>query len=190
MSLAKITWSDILERWPHLGIFVETGTRQGLTSEMMVDFFGATNVWTIEIDEEAYKKVDERWSEHKDYWKINLIQGDSAVVIKTLSFPQPVLWYLDAHWWDNEEAGGGEGPLGFPLWSELQHIRSLPPAKEGTDIVAVDDVHAFGRSVPCGDQRGSRSHIGWETLTIAILDKFMEGWQGEVMGDAYVMWRK
>jgi len=175
------TWDSIFLEFDHLQYFVETGTRYGDTVEFMRRrFFEDDDIYSIEIDDTLYIRACERFKGTK----VHLFQGNSASIICALTFRGPTLYYLDAHWWNNAEAGGGEGKEGFPLWQELQHILSLPPASGYTDVVVVDDVHAFGRAGAEGV-----SHVGWEVVSEEFLIDYMVGWTGKIYGDAFVMWK-
>lgn len=121
-------------------VVVETGTLQGETTRKMSGMF--RQVYTIEITREFHDAVSPLI---ESLGNTESILGDSAVVVPQLcrSIHEPVLWYLDAHWFPGRPASGQDMSRSnpFPLWDELDAIA----AREYPDIVMVDDVHAFGR---------------------------------------------
>jgi len=188
MSLTPNTWQAIMNEHPHLENFVETGTRYGDTALMMASgYFASDRVHTIELSEELFREAQPKFKGTS----IHRYRGDSAVILPALTFVGATLYYLDAHWWANEEAASSESdPQGFPLWAELGHIIHIPPSTRGTDVIVVDDVHCFGRKTEMG------MLTRWEGVTDVTLLEFMNSlmtphvWTGKVYGDAFVMWRK
>jgi len=116
-------------------VAVETGILLGDTTRKMSGMF--RHVISIDI---ATGIVEAATTALADLKNVELILGDSAQVVPELakSIHEPVLWYLDAHWFPGANISR-ENP--FPLWDELDAIA----ARTYPDIVMVDDVHAFGR---------------------------------------------
>jgi hypothetical protein len=114
-------------------IAVETGTRHGENTAFLAEHFKI--VYTIEIDETLYAEACHRFIDDDVF----CLHSDSAERVPHLAkeIVDPVLWYLDAHWWPvKSDPVGGQGQ--FPLWKELNAVKD-----RGRDIVVVDDVHAF-----------------------------------------------
>lgn len=119
-------------------IFVETGTWKGITTVMAANHF--PTVHTIELSVVHHMRALDTF---RGLPHVHCHYGDSAAVLPILCdlLPaQPVMFYLDAHWFKVDHAAKGR----FPLWGELEAI-----AKRGQpDIVVVDDVHSFGTCNP------------------------------------------
>jgi hypothetical protein len=132
--------------------FVETGTMKATMTMRMNSVF--SKVYSVELSYELYSRAIKL---HGAEEGVKFIYGDSGEVIKWLSdlLPHPTCFLLDAH-----KCRGGirdrtnninyksAGKGAFPLWKELDVIRSRPY----DDIVLVDDVCAFGR--PDSDWKG------------------------------------
>lgn len=114
--------------------FVETGTYQGKMVDAVKNYF--TNIYSIELGEELYKKAQEKFSGYKN---IKLFHGDSAVLIPTIisKINQPILFWLDAHYSGGETA---RGTLDTPIEKELQFIFDHP-IKDHT--ILIDDARLF-----------------------------------------------
>lgn len=123
---------------PH--VFVETGTFQGRTTALALQFFA--EVHTIELSVVHHLKA---WTKFWDHSHVHCHYGDSAKVLPALCSqilpPTPVMFYLDAHWFGARDAVG-KGEL--PLWAEIKAI-----ADRGCqDTIVVDDVASFGTDHP------------------------------------------
>lgn len=146
---------------------VETGTFRGQFTLRLPELFQV--VHTVELSARLF-------ATHPDDLRINWHHGDSAEVVAKLAveLKEPVLWYLDAHYF-----AGADAAESFPLWRELRAIS----ARSQPDIVVVDDVHTFGK------QR-DKKYGPWHAVTPKALVKAL----GRVTGhcqikDAYVMYR-
>ena len=108
---------------------VETGTYKGNTSVLLSILFD--QVHTIEISEETYNQTKERLA---PYSHVHCHLGTSEKVLKKL-LPslkdQPLLFYLDAHWYDN-----------WPLRDELIEISKT---HKDNCILIIDDFKVPGR---------------------------------------------
>jgi len=119
---------------------VETGTYKANSTRKMAFMF--PRVYTIEIGQAQF---DANAPLLACMPHVSAILGDSAEIVPLLAkvLQEPVLWYLDAHWFPAQFADGVElcrdNP--FPLWAELEAIRD----RKMPDLVLVDDVHAMGR---------------------------------------------
>lgn len=158
-------------------IFIETGTLHANSTVLACIHFD--KVYSIELSPELWATASEKFPGGR----ITFLHGDSAKVLPEMlehSFKEEgVFFYLDAHFFT---AGAKGKPIAkenpFPLWDELEAIRKR---RGVTDIVVVDDVHAFGRKDP---------HAGWETTGPETIKASMEGREvlhGAIMGDQYVM---
>jgi hypothetical protein len=151
-------------------IIVETGTFRGQLTVLLPEAFRV--VHTIELSSVLYKARPKRDD-------IDWIHGDSADVLPRLSekYPnEPVLWLLDAHYFPAKHTAGAGT---FPLWRELQTLRK----RHTPDIVAVDDVHTFGK------KRGPQMP-GWEGVSPASLSNALGGASHvEEIADMCVLWR-
>lgn len=117
----------------HVEIFVETGTYLGDMVYAQRKLF--KKIYTIELSEELCKMGRKRL---KKYKHIEIIQGDSGVVLKSLmeKIDQKVLFWLDGHY-----SGGitAKGNTESPIIQELQTI-----LKSGLEhIILIDDAREF-----------------------------------------------
>ena len=135
-------------------VCIETGTRNGNSAKVWATLL--SEVHTIEIRKEPYLKA----IKNNTLKNIHFYHGDSSKVLPKLikRFQQPVLFYLDAH---RSRTGGKYN--GFPIWNELEAIKR----RNFGDIVAIDDVHAFGRKKKSG---GAST---WDGLTVETITKYL-----------------
>lgn len=110
---------------------IETGTSYGATTEWFAE--RVKNVSTIEIVEDTYKNCLDNY---KHLRNINFYLGSSNIildtVIKDMNTDEIILFYLDAHWYDN-----------WPLLKELEIIGNL---KKDNAIVIIDDFKVPNRN--------------------------------------------
>lgn len=137
-----------------IDIAVETGTLMGWTTVRLAEVF--ETVYTIELSTGLYNRPD-TVSKLNQFSNVKRILGDSAKWIPQLAseIDKPVFWYLDAHFCYLDEEVASENP--YPIWTELEAIRK----RDMPDVVAVDDVHAFGRPE------------GWADVTVENIVEFM-----------------
>ena len=142
-SLTAARLRGLLARHPtHTGIrvFVETGTYLARTAMLAHSLF--PTVHTVEISEPLFRR---NLRKYEGTPGVHFYCGDSRGVVQRLAreLAQPVLWFLDAHWFERtrEPVGGRDA---FPLWEELDAIAQRPRG----DIVLLDDVHVFGTQEP------------------------------------------
>lgn len=147
--------------------FVETGSWKGLTTALAAAHFA--EVHTVERSPVYFLRVADKFKMHPD---VHCHFGDSAQLLGALCelLPEaPVMFYLDAHWFNVDHAvGRGE----FPLWGELEAI-----AKRGQpDIVVVDDVHSFGTCNP---------ETAWKDVDLASICRALTS-----LGRSIVPWER
>lgn len=118
MSIARET----LERFANNRVFVETGTDTGRCVALAVKLF--ESVVSIEIDRQLHESAVERF---KDEWKVWLLAGDSAELLRQALPNEPATVYLDAH---------ARGEKGQPLFAELEVIAAH---QIKTHTVLIDD---------------------------------------------------
>ncbi|MCX6135485.1 MAG: hypothetical protein NTU47_16895 [Ignavibacteriales bacterium] len=118
-----------------LDVFVETGTFEGDTIELVLPLFSA--VHSVELSEDYYRQVMLRFGKNP---KLTLHLGHSADILKKLS-PEleraSALIWLDAHWCVADKTAGGTSQC--PLLDELDAIGSLGP----DSVVLIDDARLF-----------------------------------------------
>jgi len=120
-------------------VCVETGTFKGDTTWRAAEVFEI--VHTIELTEHYFQYARSGLIRQGRWPNIHFYHGDSTFwvpVLSQLHWDEPVLWYLDAHWF--KDVGDRERTQ-MPLWKELQAIA----IRTQRDIIVVDDTHAFGR---------------------------------------------
>ena len=117
-----------------LRVLVETGTNLGLMVEAMRRH--VAQIYTIELNKDFYDAAKKKFSA---FGNIELIQGDSGVVLKSLvgKLDQPALFWLDGHY-----SGGAtsRGPKDTPIIEELS---SIYPAAFN-HVAMIDDARLFG----------------------------------------------
>ena len=124
--------SAIQEELPK--IIVETGTYLGDGVSSYIGYFD--KIYSIELSEKYCQMAKAKF---KSDSSIEIIQGDSAQILRTDIFPhEPILFYLDAHF-----AGGETSDNGCPLIEELEAIvaRKVPG-----DVIVIDDMRLMGKA--------------------------------------------
>lgn len=153
-------------------IVIETGTLHGQLSVRLPELFDI--VHTIELSKELFDR-------HPDDDRVCWHCGDSRVWLRELQFDEPVLYFLDAHYFKaaGSRSRGVVGAYDFPLWEELDIISERPHA----DIVVVDDVHSFEtvRGEDYGDWENVRPKNLADRLGRVVTRKKFD--------DVYAMWR-
>jgi len=140
------------------------------------------NLVTVELSEQLHGKALKRFSGTH----VECLRGSSSDFMESLSgrFRHPVFFYLDAHWFSKKYGAhpdvSDKDP--FPLWKELEILRKRPYS----DIISVDDVHAFGRSSAGIDSK-------WEEVSGDSIKKALG--EGRVVhsleiSDQFVVYRK
>lgn len=165
--MSKIDYIKTLASLPRVA--VESGTFRGQTAIALPKLFEV--VHTIELS-------DKLFTIHPKDDRVEWHHGDTRVVLPKLALEieEPVFWLLDAHYFAGSEAAG-KGPL--PLWDELQAISP----RKFADVVAVDDVHTFGKKRP-------REYGGWESVSAnSLMSALGRVVKHQVIGDMFVMWR-
>jgi hypothetical protein len=118
-----------------LEIFVETGTFEGDTIELVRPLFPV--IHSVELSEDYYRKVEKRFN---DAPSVQLHLGHSAEVLRKIR-PEfagaSVLFWLDAHWCVADKTAGGMSQC--PLIEELDAIGTVGPQS----IVLIDDARLF-----------------------------------------------
>lgn len=126
--------------------FIETGTMNGDTTALALEFPCYSRVVTIEKSPELATKARQRFAAEIADGRLELLQGNSGMILAGLceqvpdmvdKFDHPIMFYLDAHWCRGTNIAGRDF---FPLWQELAAIAKRPQP----DIVVVDDVRTFG----------------------------------------------
>lgn len=118
-----------------LDIFVETGTFEGDTIELVRELF--REIYSIELSKIHAENASERF---KGFPSINILQGNSPDVLHGL-IPklrqQSVLYFLDAHWCVAEHTAGQVSQC--PLMEELREIGHL----DQNSVIIIDDARLF-----------------------------------------------
>ena len=151
------SWKTLLERKP-LDTIIETGTYRAVNTIMLSGLF--QTVHSIEMSKTLY---DEAVEKCKGVPNIHLYNGDSALVLPSLSIAQPAYYFLDAHWCLTKPAATQNNC--FPLWRELEFLSNRPYS----DVIIVDDVHAFENKGVSTDNK--RYHNQWNGVNkVSILE--------------------
>lgn len=124
--------ADELRRELELVRAVETGTYDGGSARLLAERFPA--VTTIELSEQLHRAAAAALGGVPN---VELLQGDSASVLRGLERPPGgVLYWLDAHWSGGETAGR-ENPC--PVVEEIRAIG----AGHADDCLLIDDARLF-----------------------------------------------
>ena len=115
-------------------VFVETGTYEGASTREMLPFF--EQLHTIELSPALYAHASEAFA---DQPKVHVHHGSSDQVLAEI-VPKlrrkSVLYWLDAHWCDEQSAGED---VQCPLLGELEAIGSV----SDKSVVLIDDARLF-----------------------------------------------
>jgi hypothetical protein len=104
--------------------FFETGTFKGDTIRWVADRFKKLNCVSVEKNRIYYRyAIGKTWNS-----KVQLLYGDSRKLLPDAFIPQPwpILYWLDAHWKDDD----------WPLMDELRIIRE---SRSAPCIIMIDD---------------------------------------------------
>jgi hypothetical protein len=110
---------------------IETGTYYGDMVESQKDVF--KNIYSVELGEELSNNAKERF---KGYSHIQVIQGDSAVILKTLDSVftgNCCVVFLDAHHSGNDTVGD---PDNDPMLTEVAVLSA-----NKNNVIIIDDIH-------------------------------------------------
>ncbi len=156
--------AGILDRVPvslRPKVFVETGTYYAERAVLAAGLF--REVHSIEISRELWERARDTYH----HLGIHFHLGDSATLLPTLcqTLQEPVLFYLDAHWFAVPKVGGD--PDHSPLGDELAAIAQRPYP----DVVLVDDARDFGRQDP----------PLWREVTLPNISKHFPGCAARVV---------
>lgn len=142
-----------------ISMFIETGTgRCGSTFQMCALF---DSVATVEASDKLFNLMSQVYRNTK----VNFFHGESHVVLYELSvvdegWKEPVVFYLDAHWY---KSGSGDAIYSgepAPVLKELEVIYERPYG----DLIIIDDSRLFGKKTGNLDW----SHITEDTILKAI----------------------
>lgn len=118
-------------------IFIETGSYLGDGIQLALDS-GYEKIYSIELCPNLYDACKKRFLDNSS---VNLLQGDSSVVLKnllqTLSEKSLTFW-LDGHYSGPHTA---KGIKECPLMEEIESI--LTRSNESNDLIYVDDMRIY-----------------------------------------------
>lgn len=121
-----------------LPVFVETGTAQAGTLQIVVNDGQFEEYHSAELDDEFYLQALSRFSDDPT---VHLHHGESDQILARIlpEIDKPCLFWLDAHWVGGEnDVKGSHGET--PVMEELEHIFN-----SGHDhVILVDDARLFG----------------------------------------------
>lgn len=116
-------------------VFVETGTFQGNTIEIVKPYFNT--IYSVELSDHYYEKAVEKFGDDPS---LTLIHDDAAralkMIVPTLN-PRPVIFWLDAHWCVANATAGELSQC--PLLEELHAIEQL----NHQSMIIIDDARLF-----------------------------------------------
>jgi hypothetical protein len=171
------------EGYSNVKKYVETGTHRGIQLAIADSSNCFDKIFGIEIDEIYYRFTLDHVLAHNKDSAVVPIHGDTGEWLPKLSdlLDEPTFFYLDAHFCN---AKPRLKKREFPLWKELDILK----ARSHNDIVAVDDVHAFGNTYQ--KLKVDESVEEWEGVTAESLLEYMGDIveHHQIVGDAFVMW--
>jgi hypothetical protein len=178
-NLSNARIASILNRRPvTITVCIESGTFEAATTKLLASWFPV--VHSIELDSEQWARNLREQVESLTPFHLHF--GDSSDLVARFSYAfsdRPVFWYLDAHFVPGT-LGTRKLPVTgrgkFPLWTEL----AILAKRTTSDIVVVDDVHAFERE---GDQ-------DWEFVSRPAIEQCLghRVVASEIIGDQFVAW--
>lgn len=133
-------------------VFIESGTYQGHSTEVVCKEFNFKHVHSIEIQPSFHASVSARLGHLQN---LTLHLGDTLHVLPKILSEQntPLVLFLDGHF---SHGGTGKGEKPCPLLEELRAIRDYPHQC----LILVDDVNVFGSTSP--------NHVieGWDQISV------------------------
>jgi hypothetical protein len=119
-------------------IIIETGAYLGDGIKTYLDSNYFYKIYSIELSNKYYLLNKEQFKEHAN---VELLEGDSSLVIKnlvenSLLDNEPILFYLDAHFSGGDTAGENMYN-GCPVLNELEAISNR---NVKGDIIFIDDI--------------------------------------------------
>lgn len=136
-KLASRTIREYQQRYER-DVFVETGTAQAHTLELVVNDGMFREYHSIELDLDFYKQAIAKFT---DVPTVVIHHGESDKVLSSLlpKLDTDCLFWLDAHW-----VGGEDDVIGShgetPVMQELHHIFDTPQKH----VILIDDARLFG----------------------------------------------
>lgn len=118
-----------------LSIFIETGAFRGDTIALVKPYF--PQIFSIEYSEKYYQTAASRFQNDSS---VTVLKGDSRLVLADLVKllkNAPILFWLDAHWCEDEDTIGKSSQC--PLLDEL---RAIHPLNEKS-VILIDDARLF-----------------------------------------------
>lgn len=131
-----------LKKSLNAGVFIETGTYKGNTALWASKHFN--QVFTIELDEQRYRKTFSRISNMKESENIVFLHGNSKDQLKYVldMINEPVVFWLDAHGLGKpEEPTTQEDEI--PLMQELSVIFDWQQRTGNECVILIDDARLF-----------------------------------------------
>ncbi len=125
----------VLKSQLDLSIFVETGTFKGDTVASLEKHF--KKIVSIELSKTLWSSAKKRFKECSN---IEIILGNSADKLNSLKSDltsKGVLYWLDAHWCEDEKSSGKSSEC--PLLKELNAIETL----NENSVILIDDARLF-----------------------------------------------
>lgn len=117
--------------------FIETGSYLGDGIQLALNS-GFETIYSIELCKDLHNKCKERF---KDNNKVNLLQGDSSIILNQLLQKDPNISYT--FWLDGHYSGPhtAKGLKECPLIEELEAI--LSRSEKVSDLIYVDDMRIY-----------------------------------------------
>ena len=136
----------------HEMIFVETGSHEGDTIEMALEF-GFSEVRSVEITERWYNHCNERFDKEVASGKVKLYHGDSTNLLEKMigKTKKRIVFWLDAHCSEGDTGGDDDQN---PLVQEVKTIKKV--ASRNDHVIMIDDMRYI---------RDGRFKNNGETLT-------------------------
>lgn len=166
--------SDTIKDY-NLNVFIETGTGLGGSVTSILEYNTMSEIYSIEIVEDLYKKCVDNF---KEYSNVKLINASSYDGLKEIlpSIPKEtnILFWLDAHFpgadfhFTSYESTDNEA-LRIPLESEIELIHSL---REGCkDVFIIDDLRIYEDGPYEAGNWNKRKELGGNGLDF-IIEKY------------------
>ncbi|MFZ4379755.1 MAG: hypothetical protein ACOYN1_08360 [Polynucleobacter sp.] len=141
----EVKWSVLRRNWVSPGVFVETGTYLGQTTEFL--YSNGFDVWTVELSKELANQAAFRFSKTQG---IKVICGDSGEVMFQVleaitKYHEPIKHiniFLDGHY---SEGFTARGSTDTPIIAELECLARFAACNPAVFFtVFIDDCRCFG----------------------------------------------
>ena len=153
-------------------IFIETGFKEGETTNIIMNSNLFTQIYSIELHKEYLDKKREKFNNTN----VQLICGDSGTEMSKLldTLNEPCMFFLDAHGHSFNDYINQEKTTCSPLYRELEAIKKFKYRKES--IIMIDDYFYIFNSKP---RTNENNDVWYDCLTDNGVTRYISEIYGE-----------